>query len=151
MRRERSTIKKQRSTLMPLMPRSVGRPVTHTSDVNNSSTTLVACAVHAIWVNAIWVKLEIHCETPVEAAGDNAYRQVAQRLVAAEMVVHLRYADTGGISLVNTLVNTHPFSQDGRAFARSAPPTPPSIERVRSRDPGGGPDDARGNRRRGAA
>src|SRR5271154_5175068 len=42
---------------------------------------------------------------PVEAAGDNAYQQVAQRLVAAEMVVHLRYADTGGTSLVNT----HPF------------------------------------------
>jgi predicted glutamine amidotransferase len=52
---------------------------------------------------------------PVEAAGDNAYQQVAQRLVAAEMVVHLRYADTGGTSLVNT----HPFTQDGRAFAHN--------------------------------
>jgi predicted glutamine amidotransferase len=52
---------------------------------------------------------------PVEAAGDNAYQQVAQRLVAAEMVVHLRYADTGGASLVNT----HPFTQDGRAFAHN--------------------------------
>src|SRR3954471_7089016 len=32
---------------------------------------------------------------PVKAATDNAYQQLAQRLVAAEMVVHLRYADTG--------------------------------------------------------
>lgn len=52
---------------------------------------------------------------PVEAAGSNAYQQVAQRLVAAEMIVHLRYADTGGTSLVNT----HPFTQDGRAFAHN--------------------------------
>ncbi len=52
---------------------------------------------------------------PVEAAGDDGYQQVAQRLVAAEMVVHLRYADTGGISLLNT----HPFTQDGRAFAHN--------------------------------
>lgn len=52
---------------------------------------------------------------PVEAAGDSAYQAVAQRLVAAEMVVHLRYANTGGTSLVNT----HPFTQDGRAFAHN--------------------------------
>jgi predicted glutamine amidotransferase len=52
---------------------------------------------------------------PVEAAGDSAYQAVAQRLVAAEMVVHLRYADTGGAALVNT----HPFTQDGRAFAHN--------------------------------
>jgi len=52
---------------------------------------------------------------PVEAAGSDAYQQVAQRLVAAEMIVHLRYADTGGTSLVNT----HPFTQDGRAFAHN--------------------------------
>ncbi len=52
---------------------------------------------------------------PVEAASDSAYQAVAQRLVAAEMVVHLRYADTGGTSLVNT----HPFTQDGRAFAHN--------------------------------
>lgn len=31
------------------------------------------------------------------------------------MIVHLRYADTGGTSLVNT----HPFTQDGRAFAHN--------------------------------
>jgi predicted glutamine amidotransferase len=52
---------------------------------------------------------------PVKAADDSAYQAVAERLVAAEMVVHLRYADTGGISLVNT----HPFTQDGRAFAHN--------------------------------
>lgn len=52
---------------------------------------------------------------PVEAAGDSAYQAVAERLVAAEMIVHLRYADTGGTSLVNT----HPFTQDGRAFAHN--------------------------------
>ena len=52
---------------------------------------------------------------PVQAATNPAYQAVAQRLVAAEMVVHLRYADTGGTSLVNT----HPFTQDGRAFAHN--------------------------------
>jgi glutamine amidotransferase len=52
---------------------------------------------------------------PVEAGTDLAYQAVAQRLVAAEMVVHLRYADTGPTSLVNT----HPFTQDGRAFAHN--------------------------------
>jgi predicted glutamine amidotransferase len=52
---------------------------------------------------------------PVEAASNLAYQAVSQRLVAAEMVVHLRYADTGGTSLVNT----HPFTQDGRAFAHN--------------------------------
>jgi predicted glutamine amidotransferase len=31
------------------------------------------------------------------------------------MLVHLRYASTGGVSLVNT----HPFSQDGRLFAHN--------------------------------
>ena len=52
---------------------------------------------------------------PVEAAGDAAYQTVAQRLVASEMIVHLRYANTGATSLVNT----HPFTQDGRAFAHN--------------------------------
>jgi predicted glutamine amidotransferase len=52
---------------------------------------------------------------PVEAASNPAYQAVAERLVAAEMVVHLRYADTGATSLVNT----HPFTQDGRAFAHN--------------------------------
>ncbi len=52
---------------------------------------------------------------PVQASEDPAYRHVARRLDAAEIVVHLRYASTGGVSLVNT----HPFSQDGRFFAHN--------------------------------
>lgn len=52
---------------------------------------------------------------PVQASEDPAYRQIARRLDAAEMLVHLRYASTGGVSLVNT----HPFSQDGRLFAHN--------------------------------
>ena len=52
---------------------------------------------------------------PVQASEDPAYRQVARRLDANEMLVHLRYASTGGVSLVNT----HPFSQDGRLFAHN--------------------------------
>jgi predicted glutamine amidotransferase len=52
---------------------------------------------------------------PVEAAGDAAYQAVAHRLVASEMIVHLRYANTG----VTSQVNTHPFAQDGRLFAHN--------------------------------
>jgi len=52
---------------------------------------------------------------PVQASEDSAYRQVARRLDASEMLVHLRYASTGNVSLVNT----HPFSQDGRLFAHN--------------------------------
>jgi predicted glutamine amidotransferase len=52
---------------------------------------------------------------PVQASEDPAYRHVARRLVASEMLVHLRYASTGEVSLVNT----HPFSQDGRFFAHN--------------------------------
>ena len=52
---------------------------------------------------------------PVRASEDPAYHQVARRLDASEMLVHLRYANTGGVSLVNT----HPFSQDGRLFAHN--------------------------------
>jgi predicted glutamine amidotransferase len=52
---------------------------------------------------------------PVRASDDPAYRHVAQRLDASEMLVHLRYASTGNVSLVNT----HPFSQDGRLFAHN--------------------------------
>jgi glutamine amidotransferase len=52
---------------------------------------------------------------PVQASEDPAYRQVARRLDASEILVHLRYASTGGVSLVNT----HPFSQDGRLFAHN--------------------------------
>jgi predicted glutamine amidotransferase len=52
---------------------------------------------------------------PVQASEDPAYRHVARRLDASEILVHLRYASTGGVSLVNT----HPFSQDGRLFAHN--------------------------------
>lgn len=52
---------------------------------------------------------------PVEASEDPAYRHVARRLDASEMLVHLRYASTGDVSLVNT----HPFTQDGRLFAHN--------------------------------
>jgi predicted glutamine amidotransferase len=52
---------------------------------------------------------------PVQASEDSAYRHIARRLEACEMMVHLRYANTGGTSLLNT----HPFSQDGRLFAHN--------------------------------
>jgi len=52
---------------------------------------------------------------PVRASQDRAYKQIARRLEACEMIVHLRYADTGKIALVNT----HPFTQDGRVFAHN--------------------------------
>ena len=52
---------------------------------------------------------------PVQASEDPAYRHVARRLDACEILVHLRYASTGDVSLVNT----HPFSQDGRLFAHN--------------------------------
>jgi predicted glutamine amidotransferase len=52
---------------------------------------------------------------PVQASEDPAYRLVARRLDASEILIHLRYASTGGVSLVNT----HPFSQDGRLFAHN--------------------------------
>jgi glutamine amidotransferase len=52
---------------------------------------------------------------PVQASGDAAYQHVARRLDASEVLVHLRYASTGGVSLLNT----HPFSQDGRLFAHN--------------------------------
>src|SRR6478735_2900850 len=52
---------------------------------------------------------------PVQASQDRAYTRVARRLEACEMIVHLRYADTGETALVNT----HPFTQDGRAFAHN--------------------------------
>jgi len=52
---------------------------------------------------------------PVQASEDPAYRHIARRLQACEIMVHLRYANTGGTSLLNT----HPFSQDGRLFAHN--------------------------------
>ena len=52
---------------------------------------------------------------PVRAAGDRIYRGVARHAEACQFLVHLRYADTGGVSLPNT----HPFLQDGRVFAHN--------------------------------
>jgi predicted glutamine amidotransferase len=52
---------------------------------------------------------------PVQAAGDRIYRAVARHAEACQFLVHLRYADTGGVSLPNT----HPFLQDGRVFAHN--------------------------------
>jgi predicted glutamine amidotransferase len=52
---------------------------------------------------------------PVQAAADRVYRGVARRAEACQFLVHLRYADTGGVSLSNT----HPFLQDGRVFAHN--------------------------------
>ena len=64
---------------------------------------------------------------PVQASADPAYQQVARRLDACEMLVHLRYASTGGVSLVNT----HPFSQDGRLFAHNG--VVGDLERIEAR------------------
>ena len=52
---------------------------------------------------------------PVQAAGDRIYRGVARNAKACQFLVHLRYADTGGVSLPNT----HPFLQGGRVFAHN--------------------------------
>jgi glutamine amidotransferase len=64
---------------------------------------------------------------PVRASEDPVYRHMARRLDAAEILVHLRYASTGGVSLVNT----HPFSQDGRLFAHNG--VVGDLERIESR------------------
>ncbi|MBE2318796.1 class II glutamine amidotransferase [Solirubrobacter sp. CPCC 204708] len=52
---------------------------------------------------------------PVRAAGDRLYHGVARHAEACQFLAHLRYADTGGVSLQNT----HPFFQDGRMFAHN--------------------------------
>jgi predicted glutamine amidotransferase len=52
---------------------------------------------------------------PVQAAGDRIYQGIARHAEACQFVVHLRYADTGGVRLQNT----HPFLQDGRVFAHN--------------------------------
>jgi predicted glutamine amidotransferase len=52
---------------------------------------------------------------PVRAASDRIYRGVARYAEASQFIVHLRYADTGGVSLPNT----HPFLQGGRVFAHN--------------------------------
>ena len=52
---------------------------------------------------------------PVEAGTDTSFQNTARHLEAAEIVVHLRFASTGG----KTIANTHPFIQDGRLFAHN--------------------------------
>jgi predicted glutamine amidotransferase len=52
---------------------------------------------------------------PVQAVSDRTYRGIARRAEACQFLVHLRYADTGGVSLSNT----HPFLQDARVFAHN--------------------------------
>jgi glutamine amidotransferase len=52
---------------------------------------------------------------PVQAGSDRVYRAVARHAEACQFLVHLRYASTGVVSLPNT----HPFFQDGRAFAHN--------------------------------
>ncbi len=52
---------------------------------------------------------------PVQASEDPVYNRVARRAEACQYLAHLRFADTGGVSLANT----HPFFQDGRVFAHN--------------------------------
>lgn len=52
---------------------------------------------------------------PVQASEDGDYNRVARRAEASQFLVHLRYANTGAVSLSNT----HPFTQDGRTFAHN--------------------------------
>jgi glutamine amidotransferase len=80
--------------------------IAHQSEVNADGYGLAALTAE---------RGMILMRNPVEAAGDAAYQTVSRRLFASEMLVHLRYANTGPTSLVNT----HPFTQDGRAFAHN--------------------------------
>lgn len=52
---------------------------------------------------------------PVQASEDSVYNRVARRAEASQYLAHIRFADTGGVSLKNT----HPFFQDGRVFAHN--------------------------------
>jgi len=52
---------------------------------------------------------------PVQASEDRVYNRVARRAEACQYLVHLRYANSGRVSLANT----HPFLQDGRIFAHN--------------------------------
>jgi hypothetical protein len=60
---------------------------------------------------------------PVQAAGDRIYRGVARHVEACQFLVHLRYADTGGVSLPNT----HPCS---RAAPSNRRPTSATTNRL---------------------
>ncbi|UYB36462.1 class II glutamine amidotransferase [Arthrobacter koreensis] len=54
-------------------------------------------------------------KAPVAAYEDRAYASAARTLEGTTFVAHVRYASTGG----NTLVNTHPFLQDDRMLAHN--------------------------------
>ncbi|MBT8161353.1 MULTISPECIES: class II glutamine amidotransferase [Arthrobacter] len=52
---------------------------------------------------------------PLAAWEDHAFAREARVLKSATFLAHVRYASTGA----HTLVNTHPFEQDGRLFAHN--------------------------------
>ena len=52
---------------------------------------------------------------PALAAEDDDFAHQARSVRAAQFLAHIRYADTGEVSLANT----HPFIADGRAFAHN--------------------------------
>ncbi|MBF4992640.1 class II glutamine amidotransferase [Arthrobacter gandavensis] len=54
-------------------------------------------------------------KAPMAAYEDRAYASAARTLEGTTFVAHVRYASTGG----NTLVNTHPFLQDDRMLAHN--------------------------------
>ncbi|MFJ5957705.1 class II glutamine amidotransferase [Paenarthrobacter sp. NPDC092416] len=52
---------------------------------------------------------------PIAAWEDHAFAREARDLKSTTFLAHVRYASTGAL----TLVNTHPFEQDGRLFAHN--------------------------------
>jgi len=54
-------------------------------------------------------------KAPMPAYEDRAYASAARTLEGSTFVAHVRYASTGG----NTMVNTHPFLQDDRLLAHN--------------------------------
>jgi len=52
---------------------------------------------------------------PLAAWEDHAFAREARQLQSTTFLAHVRYASTGA----HTMVNTHPFEQDGRLFAHN--------------------------------
>ncbi|WP_427171912.1 class II glutamine amidotransferase [Arthrobacter sp. 92] len=52
---------------------------------------------------------------PLAAWEDHAFAREARDLISTTFLAHVRYASTGA----HTMVNTHPFKQDGRLFAHN--------------------------------
>ncbi|MGR0161976.1 class II glutamine amidotransferase [Paenarthrobacter nitroguajacolicus] len=52
---------------------------------------------------------------PLAAWEDHAFARAARDLKSTTFLAHVRYASTGAL----TMVNTHPFEQDGRLFAHN--------------------------------